>query len=86
MKERVNKIKNWYGEHKEGIMNTLLVGGVSALCTVGGYLVGTKLTEFKNSIAIMRLHDKGLVQFVNPQTGVKISIAEANEVVKTIEW
>jgi hypothetical protein len=82
MKERVNKIKNWCKEHKGDVRTVLLTAGGVAV----GYFAGKKVAGNIYSIGAMRCYDKGLMQFVNPKTGAKITVAEALELAKTMEW
>ncbi len=86
MKERVNKIKNWYEEHKDGIKAGLSTAGGILLSVGAGYVIGKKVTRNALGIGAMRCYDKGLMQFVNPETGAKITVAEALELAKTMEW
>lgn len=85
MKERTNKIKNWFEEHKEEIKIGAGIVGLGALCTGAGYFVGSKLTELYMAIGLQHFHDTGLMKFFDPRTGIEISAEQFPEVAKAID-
>ena len=85
MKERANKIKNWFKEYKEDIKTIGTVVGFGVICTGAGYLVGSKWTELKIAIGMQHFHDTGLMKFFDPRTNTEICVEQFPEVYKAIE-
>lgn len=85
MKERTNKIKNWWEEHKDGIKRGVENYGFYLVGLGVGYFIGKKVTETRFCFGISENMRKGVMKLVNPATGDEIGLKEAAELVKTID-
>ncbi len=81
---KINKMKDWFGKHKEEIK-----GELRRLCwyAVGigvGYFVGTKMHDLRIDNGLMRMYSDGLMKFFDPATGNEVDIDELGKVIKKI--
>lgn len=85
MEKRNNKIKEWFEENKEEIKHEVSKF-VWYACGFGvGCFITKKISDYKFALGLNELRREGVLKFVNPTTGVEVGIAEAAQIVKTID-
>lgn len=85
MKERANKIKNWYEERKDGIKSKVVKTGYCIAGLGVGYFIGKKYEGLIMGIGAQSLYDKGIMKFIDPRTGLDIKLSDVKTVAEALD-
>lgn len=81
MKEKKEKLKVWFDEHKNDIkMYTCYAVGICF-----GYFAATKISDYKFATGLSVLHSEGIVKFFDPSNGTEIGIKKACDIMKQMD-
>lgn len=78
--KKTSKLRAWWNRYKYHIQ----AFGICAALYGGGVCVGNYISNYQQSVGTLRLHDKGIVKYFDPDTGMEVNIEEACEVVKRV--
>lgn len=79
------KLKAWIGEHKDEIKTESIRVFWYALGFGVAWFVNGKLTECENITNVLRLREMGLMKFVDPDTGLEITIEKVCDIAKRMK-
>ena len=80
MKE--SKVKVWFEENKDKICAEVRCISWYAFGFGLAWFVNGKLTKYRCALGIANLHEKGLMKFCDPATGMEFTIDKAVEISK----
>lgn len=78
--KKTSKVKAWWGRYKYHILG--FGAGIGAFGY--GCLMGNYVSNYRRRVGELRLHDKGIIKYFDPETGMEVDVDEACKVVKRV--
>lgn len=78
--KKTSKFKAWWEKNKSDIEFCLWGMFMGA----AGLQIGKRITGINRDIGTLRMHDKGILKYFDPDTGKEVDMDEACEVVKRV--
>lgn len=80
MEDKKKTFKEWFKEHKNDIMDKVIVIGVTAAGFGLGYFTSKKITRYTDALVIDTLIATGVIKLYDPETGLEIGPSKVLEV------
>ena len=90
IREKLSKTKEYVVAHSDKIGGELVRLGYytagAAIAGLAGYYIGQKLTIANIETGMAVIHDRGIMKYFNPETGLEIGVNEATKLINELKW